>query len=146
MKQIKVLLMIAVSILSLMSCGSDDDPVMPDTPPAHIPQTYQQDFSFNSWEAGSQSVTLSNLSTAVDKLEGNADWLTAEKESYTSGAPKVKLTATANNDTKERSTTITITANNGDKVLLTVKQPGRSYGIDDPHNKQSDQDAYSRQQ
>lgn len=147
MKHIKMLLLIAMSILSLMSCGgNDDNPVIPDTPPVYTSKTFQQSFSFSSWEGDNQSVVLSNLSTAVGKIEKNAAWLTVEKESYSNGAPSVKLTVTTNDDTKERSTAVTITANNGDKVELTVKQPGRSYGIDDPHNNQSDQPAYSRQQ
>lgn len=123
-----------------------DSPDKPDNP--YVPQTYQQSVGFGSWEAATQSVKLNNLNTAVNQIdtEAGVDWLTVEKESYTSGSPSVKLTVTANDDTKERSTTVTVTAENGDKVVLTVKQAERTYGIDDPHNNQSDQPAYSRQQ
>lgn len=119
-----------------------DSPINP-----YVPQSYQQSFTFNSWEAGTQSVKLDNLSTAVKQIdhESGVNWLIIEKESYTSGEPNVKLTATANDDTTDRSTTVTIIAENDDKVELTVKQPGRTYGIDDTHNNQSDQPAYSRQ-
>lgn len=118
-----------------------DSPINP-----YVPQLYRQSFTFNSWEAGTQSVKLGNLSTAVKQIdyETGVNWLTTEKESYTSGEPSVKLTVIANDDTTDRSTTVTITAENDDKVELTVKQPGRTYGIDDTHNNQSDQPAYSR--
>lgn len=121
-----------------------DNPGQPDNP--YVPQTYQQSTTFTSWEAGSQSVKLSNLNTAVKQIdmESGVDWLTVDRENYTSGAPSVKLTVTANEDTKERATTVTITAENDDKVVLTATQAGHTYGIDDTHNTESNQSAYSR--
>lgn len=124
--------------------NNPDTPDNPDNP--YVPQTYQQTATFGSWEAGSQSVQLNNLTTAISAIDNSTAWLTVEKEGYTSGSPSVKLNVTANDDTKERSTTVTITAENGDKVMLTVKQAGRTYGIDDTHNSESDQPAYGRRQ
>ena len=133
-------------LLTVTQLKAGETPVNPDTPDnPYVPQTYQQTATFGSWEVGSQSVQLNNLTTAISTIENSATWLTVEKESYTGGSPSVKLTATANDDTKERSTTVTIIAENGDKVVLTVTQAGRTYGIDDPHNTESDQPAYSRQ-
>jgi len=121
-----------------------DNPDNPDDP--YVPQTYQQTASFDSWEAGSQIVKLTSLSSGVKEIEkeNGTDWLAVEQESYSSGTPSVKLKAAANNDTQQRTAIATITAENGDKVILTVTQTGRTYGIDDPHDTESDQPAYSR--
>lgn len=121
------------------------NPQQPDTP-THEPQTYQQAVQLASWEASEQTITLGNLTEAVSTVECGERWLAAEKLAYTSGSPQLKLTATANDDTAERKAMVTVTAVNGDKVLLAVTQAGRTFGIDDIHNTESDQPAYSRQQ
>lgn len=121
------------------------NPQQPDTP-THEPQTYQQAVQLASWESSEQTITLGNLTEAVSTVECGERWLAAEKLAYTSGSPQLKLTATANDDTAERKAMVTVTAVNGDKVLLAVTQAGRTFGIDDIHNTESDQPAYSRQQ
>jgi hypothetical protein len=76
--------------------------------------------------------------------------LTVIEQSYTSGPPQIKLNATANTGKDERKCNVTITANSGDKVILTVTQQGKSdedeegTGIDDIHGTQTDKPAYSR--
>ena len=135
-----------LTVTQVMAGETPNNPEPPDNPDTpYVPQTYQQSASFASWDAGSQSVRLTNLNTAISAIENGAAWLTVEKEIYTIGSPSVKLTATANDDTQQRTATATITAENGDKVVLTVTQAARTYGIDDPHNTESDQPAYSRQ-
>ena len=102
-------------------------------------------------EHADKTVTLTNLKTAIKDIEYNADWLTVIKQTYTSGSPSLRLTATANvkdgESTNSRSCTVTITANSGDKVLLNVTQQGaeRKTGIDNPHDTPTDQPAYSRE-
>ena len=108
-------------------------------------------------ESGSQTYTASDLKTNIANLSSTATWLTATKQPYSSGSPKVTLAYTENTGS-ERQAAVTITDSDDNKVVLTVKQlkPGekpetkpeqeQDYGIDDTHDIVTDQPAYSRQQ
>ena len=77
-----------------------------------------------------------------------------EKQYYSSGSPQVKLSYEANTG-GERSAVVIFRDEDNNQVNLTVKQlkpivtpeenpePEKT-GIDDPHDTQSDQPAYSR--
>ena len=139
-------------VLVLVACGGDDkkepSPLNPVEPEG---KTYQQSEMLPA-EDVDKTVTLTNLNTAIKDIEYNADWLTVIKQSYTSGSPSLRLTASDNvkdgETTSSRSCIVTVTANSSDKVLLTVTQEGaeRKTGIDDSHNIPTDQPAYSRGQ
>jgi len=134
------MLLVVVAILT-MACKCDPDPG----------QTFQQSVTLPAENASNVSVTLNNLNSAIKDIEYDAEWLTVIKQTYTSGSPSPRLTATdnvKNGETKSsRSCTVTVTANSGDKVLLGVTQEGaeRKTGIDDSHDMPTDQPAYSRQ-
>ena len=89
---------------------------------------------------------LNDLKTAVSEIENSEAWLMVTKQVYTSGAPSVRLTATANEDDSQRSCVVTIIAASTDKVLLTVTQEKEKMltGIDNQHDIVTDQPASSR--
>lgn len=143
------LLLAIVAIMTLVACGGDDNGPSPLNPVDTEGKTYQQSETLPA-ESADKTVTLTNLKTAVKDIEYNADWLTVIKQTYTSGSPSLRLTATDNvkdgESTSARTCTVTVTANSGDKVLLSVTQEGaeRKTGIDDSHDVPTDQPAYSR--
>ena len=144
------LLLAFVAIMTLTACPGEKKEPSPLNPVNPEGKTYQQAETLSA-ENADKTVTLTNLKTAIKDIEYNADWLTVIKQSYTSGSPSLRLTATANvkdgESTNSRSCTVTITANSGDKVLLNVTQQGaeRKTGIDNPHDTPTDQPAYSRE-
>ena len=150
--KMSTLLLASIAMLILAACGGDDpkepSPLNP-VDPEPTGQTYQQAETLPAEDAD-KTVTLTNMTTAVKDLEYDADWLTVARQSYTSGSPTLRLTATDNvkdgETTNVRSCTVTVTATNGDKVLLSVTQQGaeRKTGIDDSHDVPTDQPAYSR--
>ena len=151
--KIFTLLLAFVAMMTLSACHDDKkepsslNPVDP-TPEG---QTFQQSVTLPE-EKADMIVTLDSLESAikVDGLEYDADWLTVVKQTYTSGSPSLRLTATDNvkdcESTDARSCMVTVTATSGDKVLLSVTQEGseRKIGIDDSHDIPTDQPAYSR--
>ncbi len=143
------LVLVFMSVLSMTSCGDDKKETSPLNPVETEGKTYQQSVTLDA-EKVDQTVTLTNLKTAIKDIEYDADWLTVIKQTYTSGAPSLRLTATDNvkddETTSARSCTVTVTAISGDKVLLSVTQEGaeRKTGIDDSHDMTTDQSAYSR--
>lgn len=150
----KRILFIAFSLLMLASCGGgggDDGGGTSPTPnpnpnPNPIPQTYTQTVNIGA-DGGVESLTLSNLSSAVSSIGHTPDWIVISPEHYTSGAPKLKLEIEENNVTEVRSCEVTILAASDDKVILTVTQEaGIPKNIDDTHDEESDLPAYAPQQ
>ena len=148
------LLLAFVAVIALAACGGDDNsdssPLNPVGPEG---RTYQQSVTLPA-QGADKTVSLTDLSTAIREMEEATDWLTVMKQSYTSGVPRVRLTASDNTNgnaaTTERKCVVTITATSGDRVLLVVTQEGYEpeapkTGIDDSHDIVTDQPAYSRQ-
>lgn len=110
----------------------------------HTPQTYTQSVTLPA-KGGEQVVTLSNLSSAVSSVSNTPTWLVISPQFYSSGAPTLKLEFQENEETTERSCTITASASSGDKVVLTITQQAveTKTGIDDLHNEDTDQPAYA---
>lgn len=137
------LLLAFVAMMTLTACHHKKEPEG---------QTFQQSVTLPS-EKADTTVTLEKLTSAIknDGLGYDSDWLTVIKQTYTSGSPSLRLTATDNvkddESTDARKCMVTVTATNGDKMLLTVTQDGagRKTGIDDSHDMPTDQPAYSRQ-
>jgi hypothetical protein len=102
-------------------------------------------------QASEQTVTLTGLSSKITKMAGQdftSEWLTVTQQNYTSGTPRVTLTATENLQTTARSAYIVLVATN-DTLALTVRQTtytGGGTDVDTPHDTSTDQPAYSRRQ
>ncbi len=89
------------------------------------PSTYYMDVSIGS-SAHSQTIELTNLRTSISTATCSASWLTASKVSYSSGSPKLQLQVTANTSISSRYCTVTVTATDGNDVIITVVQNGIS--------------------
>lgn len=156
MKNKVLYIMTSLTILLFAACGGGGDdnngssstPVGPSTPEG---KTYQQSVMLPAIGVDKE-VSLNDLKTAIQKMEGDATWLSVSQQNYTSGSPAVRLIATDNvkdgETTNTRSCNVTITAVNGDIVVLSVIQEGAESktGIDDSHDVTTDQPAYSRGQ
>ena len=139
----KILFAIALMCTMLLtSCGgggSDDGGGS-----SSRPSTYYMDINLEE-TAGSQTVVLSNLKTNVSTAISSASWLTPSRQAYTSGSPKITIEATANTASSSRNCTVTVTATDGNKVIINVIQKGTSQTSDQPQTKDevSDQQPYS---
>ncbi len=139
----KILFAIALMCTMLLtSCGgggSDDGGGS-----SSRPSTYYMDINMES-AASSQTVVLSNLKTNVSTAISSASWLTPSRQAYASGSPKITIEATANTASSSRNCTVTVTATDGNKVIITVIQKGTSQTSDQPQTKDevSDQQPYS---
>ncbi len=133
-----------MSLVLFTACSSSN--------PVETP-IYNQSIEIPAAE-GSQTYTVSDLKKNISGEISNTGsaWLTVEKQNYSSGSPQVKLSYKANTG-GERSAVVIFRDEDNNQVNLTVKQlkpeekpePDKT-GIDDPHDTQSDQPAYSRQQ
>ena len=145
------LLLASAAMLLLTACGHHKKEAVEG-------QTFRQTYNVAA-DGGQQTVTLTSLVTSISNIEQGDTWVVATKMSYTSGSPSIRLDIEENTEMQVRQTNITITDNSANKVILTVKQvkPGETpepnpepeqekTGIDYPHNTESDQPAYSRQQ
>ena len=139
----KILFAIALMCTMLLtSCGgggSDDGGGS-----SSRPSTYYMDINLES-AASSQTVVLSNLKTNVSTAISSASWLTPSRQAYISGSPKITIEATANTASSSRNCTVTVTATDGNKVIINVIQKGTSQTSDQPQTKDevSDQQPYS---
>ena len=139
----KILFAIALMCTMLLtSCGgggSDDGGGS-----SSRPSTYYMDINLEE-TAGSQTVVLSSLKTNVSTAISSASWLTPSRQAYTSGSPKITIEATVNTASSSRNCTVTVTATDGNKVIITIIQKGTSQTSDQPQTKDevSDQQPYS---
>ena len=139
----KILFAIALMCTMLLtSCGgggSDDGGGS-----SNRPSTYYMDINMEE-TAGSQTVVLNDLKKDVSTAVSSASWLTPSRQAYTSGSPKITIEATANTSSSSRNCTVTVTATDGNKVIITIIQKGTSQTSDQPQTKDevSDQQPYS---
>lgn len=100
-------------------------------------------------EGTNQLVTLNNLTAPIEAVSALDSWLTVEAATYTSGAPAVRIKATANPNTTERRTKANVVTTSQEKLELTVVQKGQTptppegNTIEDTHNTVTDQPAYA---
>ena len=136
---------VSMAVLLLTACGggsNDDDSIIDE-------QGYQQRVTLPATDAD-EIIIISSLTTEINKVTGGAKWLTVLIEDYTSGSPSLRLIATDNvsdgKTTQVRSCSLTISSLSGDKTILSVTQEGieMKTGIDDSHDIETDQPAYSR--
>ena len=141
----KILIAIALMCTMLLtSCGGGGSDDGGGSTPSRT-STYYMDVSMDA-TAGSQTIILDKLNTNVSTAVSSASWLTPTRQAYTpGGSPKIMIEATANTSTSSRNCTVTITALNGNKVIITVIQKGTSQSSDQPetNDEVSDQQPYS---
>lgn len=106
-------------------------------------KTYRMSITIDA-TAQNKTITLSDVKNSISSAVSSASWLTVERETYTSGSPKITISATANSQTTSRTATITVTASNNDKVILTVTQDGKeASSFTKPNDEVSYNQAYS---
>ena len=133
-----------IALFVVTACGSDGGGGDEGSPA----KVYSQSVTMQA-EASNQQVTLSNLNAPIEATSVQDSWLTVEVIPYTSGAPVVKLTATANPNTTERRTKVIFRATSQDRVELTVTQKGKTptppedNTIEGLHDVVTDQPAYA---
>ncbi len=105
-----------------------------------IPSTYNMNVDIDA-NASSKTIELTDLKTIIATATSSASWLTVSKLSYSSDS-RVQIKAVANTSTSSRNCTVTVTAVDGNKVIINVIQNGAS---DQPQTKDevSDQQPYS---
>jgi hypothetical protein len=105
-----------------------------------IPSTYNMNVDIDA-NASSKTIELTDLKTIIATATSSASWLTVSKLSYSSDS-RVQIKAVANTSTSSRNCTVTVTAIDGNKVIINVIQNGAS---DQPQTKDevSDQQPYS---
>lgn len=141
MKNLKTKIFAMIVIVVTTACGDTSK----NDESEYMGQTYSQNIMLSAAQSDT-IVMLSALNAAIRGIDVNTTWLVVTKQEYSSGAPSVRLTVTANENDSERSSIVTITATNSDKVLLTVTQEKSltKIGMDDSHDIVSDQPANSR--
>lgn len=144
MKDLKVYIKVLLVLIAFSSCGGSEGDSTPAT--NNPPVTYTQSVTLPASET-EQSVVVSSINKAITTIENSSNWLTASPESYTSGNPRVRLFATKNTSTTERSCNIILHASSGEKVVLIVTQSGTGSsgdnGIEDIHDETTTQPAYA---
>lgn len=147
MKRISIFCIALLGLMMVVACGGDNDNYTIDPSSPDDPQLYSQSEVMEA-KGGDITVKLNSLKSSVSNIAYGSNWLTVTKQSYTSGAPTLLLTASENTETTERQCEVMVTASNGDKVKLTVTQKAKESqedktGIDDTHESETDQTAYA---
>ena len=100
-------------------------------------------------EATNILVTLDILKEPVETAIAADNWLTVSVVPYTSGSPMLRLNATVNPNNAERKTKVIVTTTSKKKYDLIVQQKAKpavtpeGTTIEDKHDSQTDQPAYS---
>lgn len=130
------LLFLVLLGLGFTSC-SQDSPEDPAPGPDPVVVTKTLTASANKIEFGTEASNFDiTVKTNVDAWvisSSGSSWITLSQASGTSGDTVVKVTASENKDTSERSGTITINANNVTAVKITVTQTGVTV-VEEPFN------------
>jgi hypothetical protein len=151
MNRMKYLALALVGSMFVLSCGGgggDDEPEPTPKPPTTNTSGKKSTQSCEMPALASETtVMLSGLSSAISSSSGSASWVTVSRETYTSGAPTVKVTTIDNLKDESRQQEFTFIAAR-DTVVLTVRQKaltGSDGGsVNNSTNVPSDQPAFSR--
>lgn len=134
MKNLKTILFALLAIFTLTACP-------PDPEPENFLNVEETRISFTNIEDYGYIYVYANVDWTASS---NESWC---KVSYYSEA--IRISVEENTSTKSREAIITVEGGGITKRIY-VSQEGvtpqpQNYGIDDPHNTESDQPAYSRQ-
>lgn len=148
MKQIKIFLFAFLACMVLTACpaGGDDasDSGSSGTGSGTSGNTYQETINLPA-KASEDTYTLSKLKSKITSATSAPSWLTITTEAYTSGSPKIKVVAKENTEYNERKCSIVVTAENNDKLTLTIIQAAKEKipdGIEDVHGVVSPKPSY----
>lgn len=136
MKKIRVWATCLVAIMVLTSCGGGEGGTAEPSG-----NTYSAELELPA-RASEQIVTLDKLSSNISNIQSSDSWLTVEQQSYTSGAPKVKMRWTENTTMTARKCIITVTASTNDRLIINITQKGKVVDTDGSHDTKTDQPAY----
>lgn len=141
MKTIKILASLCLATMVLAACGGGDggsnsDPINIDP----TGKTYSAELELPA-EASAQTVTLNQLSSSVTNVQSSESWLTVTTQTYTSGAPQIKVRWTENTTDNERKCIVTVTTTTSDKLTIAVTQKAKTVDTGESHNNVTDQPA-----
>ena len=143
MKNIKQYILACVALFMLTACPDDTT-----TTTNESGDTNREELTLPS-NATEQTVTLYKLSSSIQTISSTPSWLKVDKMSYSSGSPQIKLSSEENTAMDERKCNVNIMDISGGKLTLYITQRGFSKedsegkGMDDYHNTQTDNPAYS---
>ena len=145
MKQLQLYIKVLLVLITFVSCGSGSD--SENTPTTNNPPvTYTQSVVIPAYSS-EQLVVISNMNKPITTIENNANWISVNPENYTSGNPRVRIFATKNTSTTERSCNIILYASSGEKAVLNITQSGigssGNNSIEDIHDETTNQPAYA---
>ena len=119
----------ALLSVSAVSCYEIDDN-------KHKGQIYERTVEFSAYETDTV-FSFQEFISAIDKIDNQSDWLTAEIYDSSSDSLKLRVSCTRNTTTGIRSALVTITCRNTDVMNLNVTQK-IAVGVDDIHDVVSD--------
>ena len=124
----------------LVSCGGGGSD---DGGGGNTPRTYTKSITIDA-SSYSQVVNLSELKTNIVSATSSQTWVTLTRNSYTSGSPSITIDVSENISTSSRMCDITVTASDGNVVIIHLTQKGKSASAN-PEKKEeySDQEPYS---
>jgi hypothetical protein len=147
--KIKDFIILSIAIVSVLSCGSDDsDSPNSPTPGTETGKTYTLSKTVDSG-ASTFTINLTDLKNSIDKVDCSATWISVSEVKDNSNTPSVKVNVLENTTKEQREANIYVTDVKKNNVILTIIQNASSnteedHDIDDKHDDESDNPAYSR--
>lgn len=143
MKTIKILASLCFATIVLAACGGGSDGGSSSSDPINIEptgKTYTAELELPA-EASEQAVTLNQLSSSVTNVQSSESWLTVTTQTYTSGAPQIKVRWTENTTDSERKSIVTVTTTTNDKLTISVTQKAKAVDTGESHDTVTDKPA-----
>lgn len=107
------------------------------------PRTYTQSITIDA-NSYSQTIKLTELKTNIVSATSSQSWVTLTRNSYTSSSPSITIDVSENISTSSRMCDITVTASDGNVVIIHLTQQGITTTANpEKKNEYSDQEPYS---
>ena len=120
----------ALAAAPLFTACSDDDNTSDGVRPGE-PRTY----NYTSHMVGSndsEQLLLDSITAGISKIESSASWVTATSAEPVNGHPVLQISSQRNDSETSKEATITVTADNGDHAIVTVRHS--ALGMGDAYN------------